>query len=231
MRMTDHSQCNAVSASLRGTLCEQLASRPGRHARAGEFVYTVGGEAQSIFFLKHGLIKTSRVAPDGRELTLQVHRPGEVFGELCFCEGTRREQATVLEPSELVELSSEELFAQLRQNPDAVLDMVSIVSERLTEAQSMLQSMAFDSVMIRLIRTLLGMAERLGSESEHGLHIAHYVSQGEFAQLVGSRREVVSGLLNRLRDLHLIDYPRKGEITVHQGPLAAYLDTLSAVVD
>lgn len=230
-RLTDHAQCCIVSEVFRGNLCEQLARRPGRHAEAGEFVYLVGGEAQSLFFLKRGLVKTSRVASDGRELILQIYRPGEVFGELCFCTRARREQATVLESSEIVELPTRELFDALRRNPDAVLDLVSLMSERLSEAQSMLQSMAFDSAMIRLVRALLAMAARLGSASADETHIAHYISQEEFAQLIGSRREVVSGLLNRLRDLHLIDYPRKGEITVRQRALQSYLDSIGRVDD
>jgi CRP/FNR family cyclic AMP-dependent transcriptional regulator len=231
IRMADHSQCCVISEPLRGNLCEQLSRRPGRHAEAGEFVYLAGGEAQSLFFLKRGLIKTSRVAPDGRELILQIYRAGEVFGELCFCTGVRREQATVLEASEVVELPSDDLFNALRRNPDAVLDLVAIMSDRLSEAQALLQSMAFDSAMVRLVRQLLAMAERLGSASDDGTHIAHHINQEEFAGLIGSRREVVSGLLNRLRDLHLIDYPRKGEITVHTRALQSYLASLSQVDD
>src|SRR5437868_5252123 len=177
IHLHDHSQCEQVSERLRGKLCEQLAQRPGRHAAAGEFVYLTGGEAKSLFFLKRGLVKTSRIASDGRELILQIHRPGEVFGELCFCTGMRREQAAVLEPSDLVELPFDELLSQLRRNPETMLDLVELTAERLSEAQAMLQSVAFDSTMARLIRTLLAMAERLGNESLDGVRIGHYITQ------------------------------------------------------
>jgi CRP/FNR family cyclic AMP-dependent transcriptional regulator len=231
VRTSDHAVCHVISQSFRGNLCEQLARRPGRKVSAGEFMYFVGGDSQSLFYVKRGLVKTSRVAPDGRELTVQIHGPGEVFGELCFCSGPRREQATVLESSEVVELPPHELFAALRRNPDTALELVSIMSERLSEAQTTLQSMAFDGVMIRLVRALLGMAERFGSTSADETLIAHRISQGEIAELIGSRREVVSGLLNQLRGLHLIDYPRRGEITVRRQALQAYLDSLIQVVD
>src|SRR5215212_5481169 len=80
-----HAQCLELSGMLRGKLCEQLSRRPARRVLHGEFLYFAGEPARSLYFLRRGLVKTSRVAPDGRELILQLHRPGEIFGELCFC--------------------------------------------------------------------------------------------------------------------------------------------------
>jgi len=42
-----------------------------------------------------------------------------------------------------------------------------------------------------------------------------------------ARREVVSGLLNRLRERGLIRYSRKGPISVQRDALRSYLDALS----
>lgn len=78
----------------------------------------------------------------------------------------------------------------------------------------------------RLARTLVILADTLGEDTPEGTHIVHYVRQEELAQMLAARREVVSGLLNRLRERGLISYSRKGEITVHRAPLQAYLDSL-----
>jgi CRP/FNR family transcriptional regulator len=223
-QLREHADCERIGAQLRGTLCEQLAQRPGRRLVPGEFVYLVEAEAKSLFFLKHGLIKTSRIAPDGRELILHIHHRGDVFGELCFCTGTRREQAVVLEPSEIVELPLGELLGQLQRNPDAMLDLLELMAERLNAAQSMLQSVAFDTTMARLIQMLLAMGERLGVKSGDAQQIPHHITHEELAELIGSRRVVVSSLLNQLRALGLIEYRRKGALTLRPIPLQALLD-------
>jgi CRP-like cAMP-binding protein len=157
---------------------------------------------------------------------LQLHRPGEIFGELCFCTGERREQAVALEASEVTEILLDDLLANLRRNPEATLDLVTALSERLGDTYTRLQSLSFESTLERLVRTLLMLADTLGEVTPEGVHIAHYVKQEELAQMVAARREVVSSLLNRLRERGLIGYPRKGQISVHRQALQAYLDSL-----
>jgi CRP/FNR family transcriptional regulator len=215
-----------LSGLLRGKLCEQLARRPSRHAPSGRLLYFVGESAKSLYFLKTGLVKTSRTTSTGDEMILQIHQPGEIFGELCFCTGERHEQAIALESSEIVEISLVELLAQLQRTPEAALDLITALCERLGDARDRLQSIAFESVPERLARTLLILADTLGEDTPEGTHIVHYVRQEELAQMVAARREVVSGLLNRLRERGLISYSRKGEITVHRVPLQAYLESL-----
>jgi CRP/FNR family transcriptional regulator len=226
-----HAQCLVLSGMLRGRLCEQLTRRPARRVVRGEFLYLAGEPAGSLYFLRRGLVKTSRVAPDGRELILHLHRPGEIFGELCFCTGERREQAATLAASEVVEILRDDLLAQVVRDPAAMLDLIAVTCERLAETQSRLESVSFEPVMERLVRTLLRVADTLGEATPEGTHIAPYITQEALAQIIAARREVVSGLLNRLRDRSLIDYPRKGRIRVDRQALEAYLHSLAPVAD
>lgn len=231
LRFGRHDRCVALSGLLRGKLCEHLTGRPARRVAAGEFLYFTGEPARSIYFLRRGLVKTSRVAPDGRELILQLHRPGEIFGELCFCTGEHREQAAALEPSDVVGVLRDELLAHLLRNPEMMLDLVALTCERLADARAQLESVSFEAAMPRLARTLLRMADPSGEAAPGGEPIAHYITQEDLAQIIAARREVVSGLLNRLRDRGLIDYRRKGRISVHRQALESYLASLTGVSD
>jgi hypothetical protein len=129
-----HARCLVLSGLLRGKLCEQLARRPSRHAPAGRLLYFVDESAKSLYYIKTGLVKTSRTTPTGDEMILQIHRSGEIFGELCFCTGERRDQAIALEASEIVEISLVELLAQLQRTPEAALDLIAALCERLGDA-------------------------------------------------------------------------------------------------
>jgi CRP/FNR family transcriptional regulator len=127
----------------------------------------------------------------------------------------------------VVEITLEELLKQLQRNPQAALDLVTALCERLGALSGRLQSLSFEPTPVRLARTLLLLADTLGSLGPEGTRTVHYVRQEELAQMIAARREVVSGLLNVLRAEGLIDYSRKGHITVRRDALQRHLDSLT----
>lgn len=226
-RLHDHASCTELSRIFRGRLCEQLARGAGRRVETGEFLYTMGQPAESVHLVRRGLVKTSLVSPGGEEVTLRLYPAGDIVGELCLCTGERGEQAVALEPSDVAEIPLGALLSRLRQDPQAALEFTSAVCEHLADAYEGLRSRSFDPVHERLARTLLGLADRLGETGARGTRIAHYVTQEELARMIGARREVVSGLLNRFRADELISYARRGPIEVHREALKAYVDSVS----
>jgi CRP/FNR family cyclic AMP-dependent transcriptional regulator len=223
----DHAGCLVLSQQLRGRLCEQLAGGQGRSMEAGERLYTMGQPATAVYLVRRGLLKTSLVSPAGQELTLRLYPPGEILGELCLCTGERREQAEALEASEVVEISLTTLLRRVRQDPQAAVDLASAVCEHLSDAQEGLRSLSFAPVTERLGRVLLALADRLGEPAPRGMRIRHHITQEELARLIGARREVVSGLLNRLRTDGFISYTRRGLIQVDKEALLAYVDSIT----
>lgn len=187
----------------------------------------MGQPAESVYLVRRGLVKTSLVSPGGQELTLRLYPAGDILGELCLCTGERREQAVALETSEVVEIPLAALLRRVRQDPQAALEFASAVCEHLADAHEGLRSLSFDPVTERLARALLGLADRLGETAAHGRRIAHHITQEELARMIGARREVVSGLLNRLRTDGLISYTRRGLIEVDGAALEAYVDSIS----
>src|ERR671912_1301359 len=151
----DRNQRIALSDLLRGKLCQELARRPSRRLKSGEFLYHMGEAARSVYLMRAGLIKTSLVSPAGHELTLRLHKTGDILGELCLCTGERREQAVALEESDVVEIPLELLLARLRGDPVAALEFARAASARLLETYQRLESLSSEPVMGRLTRTLL----------------------------------------------------------------------------
>jgi CRP/FNR family transcriptional regulator, cyclic AMP receptor protein len=226
--LTDHSQCSPLSACLRGKLCERLAQPPPRHLRAGDHLHLLGNPARSVFLLHSGLVKTSALSPQGKQLTLRIHKPGDIIGELCLCGGGRRDEAVALEPSSVSEIPLASLLGQLRRDPDAALELASTVCERLADAYERVESFSWETVLQRLVRSLLRLADDFGQTTPAGTEIVRYIRQEELAQIIGARREVVSGLLNRLRISGHIDYSPRGSITIDRVALQAFLSGTQA---
>jgi CRP/FNR family transcriptional regulator len=227
-KLSDHLACTALSGSMRGKLCQQLAQLPRKHFRAGQHLYSMGNPARSIFQVQSGLIKTSTISPTGEELTLRMYRSGDILGELCLCGGGRREEAVALEASTVTEIPLASLLAQLKRDPETALEVASLACERLADAYEQIESLSWDTVLHRLVRTLLRLANELGVVGEGGTRLAHYIRQEELARLIGARREVVSGLLNRLRASGHISYSPRGAITVRPAGLQQFLDARTA---
>jgi CRP/FNR family transcriptional regulator, cyclic AMP receptor protein len=223
-RLSEHAECEAVSRSVRGRLCQRLAELPPRRVGQGQHLYRAGHPAQSLFLVQSGLVKARTISPEGEELTLRLYKPGDLLGELCLCGGGRREEAVALEESTVTEISVASLMARLRNDPETAVELASAVCDRLADAYEQIESLAWDTVLYRLVRTLLRLANELGEPSESGVRLAHYIRQEELAQLVGARREVVSGLLNRLRTSGHISYSPRSAITVRPTSLQRFLE-------
>lgn len=204
---------------------ESLRRHPARHVAAGEFVYLKGDAAQSVYLLRSGLVKISVVWRDGRELIVRLARPGELFGETSLGAAEYGEHARTLEPCEIVEIPTADLVAQMARDPGAVT-LLKEFALRLREARQTVDGLAFASTMERLCLVLGQLATELGEPDGAAVLIPHYIKQEDVARMTGARREVVSGLLNRLREKGVISYSRKGSLRVDRGNLDRVVQSL-----
>jgi CRP/FNR family transcriptional regulator, cyclic AMP receptor protein len=208
---------------IRGRLCEQLMDLPARRFERGEILYRTGDRADSIHFVRKGLVQASAFSESGGELILGLYPSGQILGELCFCDRARREQATAIEPSEVVELSFEALVGHLQKSQEAMHDFLTMVCERLASAHDQILVFASEEALQRLARALLRLSEELGAPTDDGVEIGHDFTQADLARMIAASREVVSSSLKRLREAGLVHYTRKGRLTVKPDALRAYL--------
>lgn len=220
-----------VAGLFRGKFCEALESRPGRCLQAGEFLYLPGDPAASSYYLRRGLVKTGVFSSDGGELIVNLHRPGDMIGEPCLPEGQRSDYARALEESEIVEVSCADFVAHLRRDPQALLDFMRALDVQMAEIRERLLSLASEPVRVRLVRTLLRLADKLGEETPEGVRIPQPLRQEDLAKMVGARREVVSRELNRLRREGVVRYSTRGPIRIDRTALCSLRNALEGSKD
>ena len=227
MIATSHVQCVALSNMLRGNLCDQLAGKRAAHYLApGHYLYLAGEAARSIFYVRSGLLKTSMISEDGKELILRMHTAREILGELCLCDGRRREQAVAVVDSELIEIPLEDLMLEMQRDRQLLAGFMALMGRSLGDSYDNLSSFFFQRTMGRLVQTLIKLGDDMGEPFEDGIRITHHIKQEELAAMIGAPRQVVSSLLNQLRDLRLVNYARKGFLTIDQEALKRYLRSI-----
>jgi uncharacterized membrane protein len=79
----------------------------------------------------------------GSKIVLALCGPGEVFGELSlFDGGARTATATPIEDSDLLMLDREDLLSFLRKYPDAALDLLTMMGQRIRATDEILRRRA-----------------------------------------------------------------------------------------
>jgi CRP/FNR family cyclic AMP-dependent transcriptional regulator len=192
----DLSEPDKASVSARG-VC--------RAVPAGVVVFSPDEKPESVFLLRHGLVRIFRVSKRGDELTLGYIGPQEVFGELSsFCGFPRESHAIAMTPCRVCEIPQKLFQGLIDSYPGVALDVVSMISRRLKRLEGRLAGVVFRDAYERLCAIMIELAEDFGRPDAGGILITVPLTQTEIASLIGSVRQTVNPLLRRLEEEKLL---------------------------
>lgn len=171
---------------------------------SGEVLFEQGDEGDALFVIIEGSLEISILSANGRKLSLEIMRPGAIFGEISlFDPGPRTATATALEKTRVCRVRNPDVLTQLRDHPDIAADMIRLAGQRMRWMNAQLNEQVFLPIASRLARKLLHLtADTGGSELN--------LSQSELAEFVGATREAVSKTLSSWRRIGVIDASRGG---------------------
>jgi CRP/FNR family transcriptional regulator, cyclic AMP receptor protein len=180
--------------------------------RPGAGVFNEGDTSGRVALVLDGRIKVSSFTEEGREIVLAIRGPGDLLGELSAIDGLPHgSTATVLEPAELLLISSRDFRAYLSEHPDAALLLLEMVAGRLRDADRLRVEFGSLDTVGRLARRLVEMAEEYGQKDDGpAVRIDLALSQTELAGWIGASREAVSKALHSLRSRGWIETRRRG---------------------
>ncbi|MFQ5428086.1 MAG: Crp/Fnr family transcriptional regulator [Thermodesulfobacteriota bacterium] len=167
------------------------------------FIYNMGDSAEKVYILKEGRIKITRLTEEGKELTIDILEPGDIFGELAIAgEAQRETSAEALEDSFICAMGKGDFEKFISENPGVSLGITKWFGSRLRKVESRLENLIFQDVRTRLLFLFKDLGEKYGEETPDGKKITIHLSHQEIANLVGATRETVTLELNNLRRDH-----------------------------
>ncbi|MFD1695332.1 Crp/Fnr family transcriptional regulator [Roseibium aestuarii] len=174
---------------------------------AGAILFDAGDPGNGCYAVIDGSLKVSILSVEGDEQLLAVLGPGHLVGELALLDGRPRSATvTALKATQLAFIEKQAFERFSDANPAVYRHMLSIVGQRLRQANDVLAARSFLPLPGRVAQTLLQLAETFGKPLDDGRVLIHYkLSQADIANMAGAARENVSRVLN--------DWKRAGTVT------------------
>jgi CRP/FNR family transcriptional regulator len=174
----------------------------------GMAIYALDDPVAEVYVVLKGRVKILRSSPEGARKIVSIRYSGDIFGELALVgdevETRRGDEAVALDTTRVALIRIADFWQAAHRDPSLMRDAMRHVAARLAEAHRQIESLVFDDNHHRLARALLRLSDEAARSGESSVRLTHE----ELAELIGSTREVVTGMMIEFRQRGLIDYKR-----------------------
>jgi CRP/FNR family transcriptional regulator len=179
---------------------------PDTYVEQGRILYTPQEKSEALFMLKKGRVRIYRVGPDGREFTLKVVGAGTVFGEMSLtAQRLENAYAEAMEPVVICKMRRDDLVRLVMDKPQVGLKVMSVLSERLSLAEDLMEDIALKEVPARLASFILRLIESEGVVTSEGYKVPTRYTHRQVATMIGSKRETVTKAFTLLQQAGAVE--------------------------
>lgn len=200
---------------------EELAALAGivsvQRPKRGELLFLENDQATGFFVLLSGRVRIYKSSPDGKEYTLHLIGPGEMFAEAAIFKGGTFPANAAAEADSVVAFFPKDRFIRLLTNyPTISLKMIGSLSAFVREFNRQIEDLSLREVSARLAAHLLRVSEKAG-ERKFELEM----SKAELARSLGTISETLSRNLRKMRDRAIIEVDGNTITILDAGRLSA----------
>lgn len=161
---------------------------------------------KAVSFLVSGWIKIRYCSKD-HQVTLDILSRGDCFGEMAVLdEAPRLTEIVALSDVEIVSISAQRFIQMLYREPQLHHRMLQLTVKRVRQFYRRVLLSQY-STKVRLVKTLIALAENYGQPSEKGTEIL-YIPHQDLGDLAGINEEETAKILESLNN--------KGWIEINQ---------------
>jgi CRP-like cAMP-binding protein len=179
----------------------RLNERLGRlNIPTGRVLMSAEQPGEMAYVILSGTLRIHLTNADGEEITLALLGPGEIVGEMALIDDDVRSASVVaLEPVSLLWINRQTFEWARHEVPQLVDNLIRILARRLRDTNALLLAVATLSVLGRVARQLLILADKYGSREPGGIRIQLRLTQDDIAHLVAATRVRVNQAISRLK--------------------------------
>jgi len=193
-------QSQPIDSIVSRLICDPDLAGRRRTVAADTVLYHSDAPAQDVFLIIAGEVRLFQTAADGSRRLLDIIGPGEWFGsEAVGGLDQYGSESRAMSRTTLCVLPAPRLLAALAQQPQASLEIIRQLAERLNGAIEDARALAFDDCRRRLVKALLKFSHSVAATA-NGDGVVLRMTHEQLAQAVGAARETVSLMLTQLRN-------------------------------
>jgi CRP/FNR family transcriptional regulator, cyclic AMP receptor protein len=207
---SNHSQRVQLFAELSKDEMSRIAAlaRCLRKAR-GEFIYMPGDSADLVYILRQGRVKLSVLSGSGKEVAIDIIRPGEIFGEFALIDESSRSNMTqALDDVSMWVFNKRDFTHLLSTVPKLAMSYIRLVGDRRRRMEKKLSNITSKAVSARVCELLhelaLGVSEFEAVARDYLVPLMHH----DIASLIGASRQTTTSVLNDLERRGIIELGR-----------------------
>ena len=165
--------------------------------KPGEMVIGETDPIRSFYVVISGQLKLYRSSAEGKEQTLQLLGPGDPFG-LCtaFATDSFPASAMAIEDAAVLLIPGTIMESIARQEPALLFNIIQILSQRLKDSMTLIESLALKEIPGRLASFLRHSLPRDSSDKKTAVKLT--ISQRELAKILGAAPEALSRALRKM---------------------------------
>jgi CRP-like cAMP-binding protein len=200
---------------------ELLEQATTRLFQPDDVIFRKDDPGTGLYGVVSGRVVVVADSAEGKELILNVFRPGEFFGEIALLDGEGRSATAIArEPSELLFLDRRHFMPFLARSPEATDRIIRLLCKRLRRTTDLVEDSIFLPVSLRLAKQLLALVDLYDVGATE--RPTFPVSQAELGRMLGVSREIVARQLATWRRAGLVEMQR-GSITLRDRAAIAAL--------
>jgi len=179
-------------------------------------IYFAEDPSNTIFFLKKGRVKLTRISKEGKELIVALINPGEVFGEMSIIDdGERTDFATTLDECLICAISKNDFKNFVEHNPKLNLEITKLIGFRMRKYSERIEELVFKDAEQRVISFIYHLALEHGKIIGDEIFLKPFLTHQNIAELTACSRQTVNSILTDLREKGFIDFDRK-KLIIHK---------------
>lgn len=184
-----------IEDQLPPSLLAALAEHGNTRAfRAQTILLNEGDSGGSLYIVLEGRLRAYASSPEGRDVVLSEHGPGEYVGELSLDGATRSASVKTLEPTTCCVVQAAQLPAFLADHPEFALHLSQKLTRMVRRLTEQVKSLALQDVYGRMVRLMMELSDLIGEERI----VREKLTQQDIADRVGASRDMIGKLMKDL---------------------------------
>jgi CRP/FNR family transcriptional regulator len=178
--------------------------------KKGEILFQEGDPPRHLLFVLEGELKIFKEYASGKSAILGIFGQGETIAEVAVIDGkSYPASCQAATNGKVAFMKRDDAVRILTSNSKLAFRIMTGLGDKLRTLTSDLGSMSVQSVIRRLSRFLLKMADKMGVEGREGVSVELFLTRKDLAECIGTSFEVAVRALGKLQSESILEIDGK----------------------